>query len=85
VWIDDDGLPRRFRIRLRQEPVTDLELDLIVTLELHSFGPPADLALPTSAELVTVGSLPQYLGAALPAPGSEAFMTLVLGMGAVQQ
>lgn len=82
VWIDEDGLPRRFQVRLRQEPLTDLELDLIVTLELQSFGPPAHRALPTPAELVKVGSLPQYLGAALPAPGSEAFMTLVVGMDA---
>jgi hypothetical protein len=81
VWIDEEGLPRRFQVRLRQEPFTDFKVDLIVVLELHSFGPPAARQLPTSAELVKVGSLSQYLGAALPAPGSEAFVTLVVGSG----
>lgn len=80
VWLDAEGLPRRFQVKLRQQPVTDVKFDLIVTLELTDFGSATVTAPPGPGALVKVGSLLQYLGVSVPSPDSVEFAELVLGL-----
>ena len=79
VWLAPDGRPRRFTIRIRQEPVTEVVIEMIITLDLVEIGAPAPIEVPAPAQLVKVGSVLQYINAGVPAPGTPEFATLFFG------
>lgn len=77
VWLDGDGIPRRFAITLREEPIKKLKIDLRITFELTELGGAADIAVPSPRERIEVDNLVQLLRSAVPAPGSPEFMTFL--------
>ena len=70
VWLDADGLPRRFQVALRVSPrkgfVFEIELDLV----LDTLGTASVPASPTDLELLETDSLPEFLQAVTPALGT---------------
>jgi len=79
VWIDGDGRPRRFTIRLKEEPIRHFVIEHTITLDLQAFGTKAAVALPSARERIDVRSVVQYLRATIPSPRTPEFLTF-LGM-----
>lgn len=74
VWLDDDGLPRRVKVRFREVRSRRDILELSVTLELFDYGAPVRITLPKSAETAEVDSVgalgPTTAGAQLAPQGA---------------
>ena len=63
VWLDRDGLPRRFRIDLRISPRKGFVFEVGLDLQLHAFGGDEVPGTPTDLELLETDSLGSYLQA----------------------
>lgn len=57
VWLDDDGLPRRFAVTLKSNVRRRALVDLRVTVELADLGSPVQVDLPDKAETSKVEGL----------------------------
>jgi len=77
VWIDAAGRPRRFSIRLKEEPIKHFVIEHTITLELTSFATGNALAVPSPRERVAVRSLVQYVRATIPSPRTPEFLTFL--------
>lgn len=77
VWLDRDGMPRRFTIRLREEPIKRFQVDLVITLELTSFGEPTDIEVPGPEERIEIDNVVQFLRSVIPRPDSAEFATFL--------
>jgi len=77
VWLDDDGLPRRFTIRLREEPIKRFKVDLVITLDITSYGGGSDIDVPTPAERIEIDNVVQFLRSMIPPPASAEFATFL--------
>ena len=64
VWLDDEGLPRRIEIRLREERSRRDATEVILRLELFDFAKPVAIALPKKSDVASVSDLPA-LGAVI--------------------
>lgn len=63
VWLDRDGVPRRFRIELRISPRKGFVFEVGLDLEIQSWGGAAVPRPPTDLELLETDSLGAYLQA----------------------
>lgn len=63
VWLDRDGVPRRFRIELRISPRKGFVFEVGLDLEILSFGGHEVPRPPTDLELLETDSLGAYLQA----------------------
>lgn len=77
VWIDDEGRPRQFTIRLEEEPIKHFVIEHTITLQLRTFGGDATVTVPTARERVDVRSVVQYLRATIPSPQTPEFLTFL--------
>jgi hypothetical protein len=77
VWIDADGRPRQFTIRLKEEPIRHFVIEHTITLRLTSFGEAATFTIPTPRERIDVRSVVQYLRATIPSPRTPEFLTFL--------
>jgi hypothetical protein len=79
VWLDDDGLPVRIKVRLKQVIDRRDVIQLNVTLDLFDFGTPVDIALPKdddTAEVDSVAALgPSIAGVQLFPSDPSSFLT----------
>lgn len=57
VWLDGQGRLRRFRVHLAQRPLRNVEFELVVTIEVESYGVPFTTELPEPREVLTVDSV----------------------------
>jgi hypothetical protein len=57
VWLDDEGLPRRYAVTLKPKVRRKDIADLRLTVELSDIGRPVDIALPGKAETARVEDL----------------------------
>jgi hypothetical protein len=77
VWLDDEGRPRRFTLRLKEEPIRHFVIEHTITLQLRDFVSGTRLAIPTARERVDLRSLVQYLRATIPSPRTPEFLTFL--------
>ena len=68
VWIDEDGLLRRFDLRLRVEPIRRFAFEVGLRIELTSIGEPVHIDTPAPHELLQIDSLVAFLRSVVPAP-----------------
>jgi hypothetical protein len=61
AWIDDRGNPRRIQVAIRESPVEQSKILLLVDVELTPQDTPAALAVPAPNTVETVPTLNQYL------------------------
>jgi hypothetical protein len=61
VWLDATGQVRRFRVALTQKPVTKVEFDLIVTLDITDIGGTYSAALPEPQEVLSVDTVLRFI------------------------
>ena len=61
VWIDDDGLLRRFSVSLTQRPATRIEFALDVTVDYETYGGTFAQELPTPQEVLTVDTVLRFI------------------------
>lgn len=73
VWLDDEGRPRRFTIRLREEPVKRFKVDLVITLDIASYGDGAAIDVPAPDERIEIDNVVQFLRSMIPPPTDPAF------------
>lgn len=71
VWIDDEGLLRRFSVSLTQHPATRVEFALAVTMDYETYGGTYEDHLPTPQEVLTVDTVLRFIGV-VGAPAEEA-------------
>jgi hypothetical protein len=57
VWLDAQGLPRRYSLTLKANLRRHSIADLVLTVELVDVGQPVDVALPAKSETVKVENL----------------------------
>jgi hypothetical protein len=62
VWIDDDGLLRRFSVSLTQRPATRIEFALAVTVDYETYGGEYARELPTPEEVLSVDTVIRFIG-----------------------
>jgi hypothetical protein len=79
VWLDADGNPRRFKLRLREEPIRKFLLDVIIQLDLTDIGGTADVDVPTAQERIEIGNVVQFLRSVVPSPTDQAAFARFLG------
>lgn len=77
VWIDAQGRPRQFTIRLKEEPIKHFVIEHTITLRLATFGAKATLTVPSARERVDVRSVVQYVRATIPSPQTPEFLTFL--------
>lgn len=77
VWVDAQGRPRQFTIRLKEEPIKHFVIEHTITLRLATFGEKAELVIPTPRERIDVRSVVQYLRATIPSPRTPEFLTFL--------
>lgn len=77
VWLDADGRPRQFTLRLKEEPIRHFVIEHTITLRLDDFGAPSTLVLPTARERIDVRSVVQYIRATIPSPQAPEFLTFL--------
>jgi hypothetical protein len=77
VWLDADGRPRRFTLRLKEEPIRHFIIEHTITIELTSFGSGKALSVPSPKERVDVRSVVQYVRATIPSPRTPEFLTFL--------
>ena len=63
VWLDDDGLPRRYAMTLKSKLRRHSIADIRITTELLDVGQPVDIALPAKDETVKVEGLGGFVQA----------------------
>ena len=61
AWIDAQGNPRRLVLAIRESPVEQSRIELIVDMQLTPQATPASLPIPSPNSVETVPSLNQYL------------------------
>ena len=79
VWIDEEGNPRRFKLRLREEPIRKFLLDVIIQLDLTDIGGAAEVDVPTPQERIEIGNVVQFLRSTIPSPTDQAAFARFLG------
>jgi hypothetical protein len=77
VWVDAQGRPRRFSLRLKEEPIRHFVIEHTITVELTSFGGGKPLDVPSPQQRVEVRSLVQYVRATIPSPRTPEFLTFL--------
>jgi hypothetical protein len=65
VWLDEQGLPRRYSLTLKSNLRRRSIADLKLTVELFDVGRPVDIALPAKSETAKVEDLGNLLDAIL--------------------
>jgi hypothetical protein len=80
VWLDDDGNPRRFKLRLREEPIRKFLIDVIIQLDLTTLGAPAAVDVPTAQERIDLTNVVQFLRSVVPSPTDQAAFARFLGI-----
>ena len=61
VWLDADGLVRRFSIRFRQEPQTRVEFRMIVSMDILEVGGGYEARVPEPQEVLSVDSVARFV------------------------
>ena len=79
VWLDEDGNPRRFRLRLREEPIRKFLIDVIIQLDITDIGGSAAVDVPTAQERIDIGNVVQFLRSTIPSPTDQAAFSRFLG------
>jgi hypothetical protein len=62
VWLDDDGLPRRVEVRLKQQRSRREAIEMTLTLELFDIGEPVSIELPAEDDTLTVKDIASFVG-----------------------
>jgi hypothetical protein len=62
VWLDDDGLPRRVEIRLKQERSRRDAIEVAITLDLRKLGAPIAIDLPDGEDVASAKDLASFVG-----------------------
>jgi len=62
VWLDDDGVLRRFSVSLTQRPMTRIEFALVVTIDYEHYGGSFEPDPPTPQEVLSVDTLVRFIG-----------------------
>jgi hypothetical protein len=63
IWLDDDGLPRRVELRLRQERSRRDAIEVALVLDLFELGAPVTIAFPDDDEVSTVRDIASFVQA----------------------
>jgi hypothetical protein len=77
VWLDAQGRPRRFTLRLKEEPIRHFLIEHTITIELTAFGAGTRLSVPSPRQRVDIRSLVQYVRATIPSPRTPEFLTFL--------
>jgi hypothetical protein len=77
VWLDADGLPRRFRLRLEEEPISRMVIEHVITIEIAEYGSDDGVTVPSVQELVDISSVVQMIRATVPLPATPEFATFL--------
>lgn len=62
LWIDDDGLVRRFSVSLSQQPATRIEFALVVTVDYEPVDGEYARSLPSPEEVLSVDTVVRFIG-----------------------
>lgn len=54
VWIDEDGLPRRFQMSFKAGESTQVSFDMTITMELFDYGGDVPLEIPSEDEVFAI-------------------------------
>lgn len=57
IWLDDEGLPRRIRVNVRQQRDRNEELEVHYSIELFDFGIATDIPIPAGDDVSEVDGL----------------------------
>lgn len=79
VWLDEQHRLRRFRVHLTQRPLTKVEFELVVTLEIDTYGVPYTAELPEPREVLTVDSVLRFVDTVTEREQTEAAVPPGLG------
>lgn len=71
IWIDDDGLLRRFSVALVQRPAPRIKFALVVTVDYETYDGTFTDALPSPQEVLTVDTVLRFIGVVGAAPTDE--------------
>jgi hypothetical protein len=66
VWLDNEGLPRRFRAVLTIEPIRGFVIEVRLRLDLAKYAVPVTVTPPGPAEVVGVDTLVGFLRSVVP-------------------
>jgi hypothetical protein len=76
VWIDGDGLPRRFEVAFDEVPRRRWSFEVTVTVDFLEWGVDAPFELPQSQETIRISSITRLmteLGRSFPQPERPTF------------
>jgi hypothetical protein len=77
VWLDADGRPRQFTLRLKEEPIRHFVIEHTITLRIDAYGVDARPVVPSARERIDVRSVVQYLRSTIPSPRTPEFLTFL--------